>query len=71
MIWCIESVNERASLAPEPAQEAGGSPQPAAAGACTKDKGECGAVASHTEQEGPAGGGTNLEVFLHLCPALL
>lgn len=51
MVCCIESVNERASLAPEPAQEPGGSPQPAAGGACTKETGESGAVASHTEQE--------------------
>lgn len=27
MVWCIESVNERASLGPEPAQETGGSRQ--------------------------------------------
>lgn len=40
MVWCIESVNERASLAPEPAQEPGGSPQ-AGSGWCPH-KGERG-----------------------------
>lgn len=37
MVWCIESVNERASLALQPAQERW---EPAAGGACTKEKGE-------------------------------
>lgn len=48
MVWCIESVNKRAGLVLEPAQETSGTLQLAAGGACTKEKGERGAVSSPT-----------------------
>lgn len=38
MVWCIESVHERGSLAPQPAQERSGSPQPVVPGQRRKGK---------------------------------
>lgn len=70
MVWCIESVNERASLAPEPAQEWGGSLQPAVGGGCTKEKGEREAMASHSLSRSDLLGWQKPRSIYHLCPAL-